>query len=258
VTLAEEAALASAATAAGVEEVLALKGTRRVSVCVPARNEAATVADVVDVIVALEVQGVVDEVVVVDDASSDGTGTVAALAGARVVASPLGPGKGEAMRAAAAATNGEIVVFVDADVVNFSPSFVTALIRPLLCDPAVELVKASYRRPFEGRPDEGGRVTELLAKPLLRRFFPELADLPQPLSGECAIRRSMLERVRLADGYGIEVGLLIDVYRLAGRAAIVDVDLGERVHRNHPLHDLRPHADQVLAAVLDRLEPLGA
>ena len=103
----------------------------------------------------------------------------------------------------------------------------------------------------------GGQVTELLTRPLLRRFFPALADVTQPLAGECAVRRAALEGVDLADGYGIEIGLLVDVYRRYGRDATVEVGLGERVHRNRPLHDLRPHADDVLGAVADRIDPLA-
>ena len=103
-----------------------------------------------------------------------------------------------------------------------------------------------------GRPDEGGRVTELLARPLLRRFFPDLADLAQPLSGECAVRRSTLADVVLADGYGVEIGLLIDVHRRYGSTAIAEVDLGERIHRNRPLHALRGHADDIVAALFER------
>lgn len=140
---------------------------------------------------------------------------------------------------------------------NFSAGFVIALLAPLLGDPTVEFAKARYRRPCDGVADEGGRVTELLARPLLRRFFPDLADLAQPLAGECAIRRTAIAELTLADGYGIEIGLLIDLYRRHGRDAIVEVNLGERVHRNRPLHDLRPHADDVLAAVAARIDALA-
>lgn len=237
---------------AQVEDVVQAKGTQRVSVCIPARDEGATVAGVVNVAINLVELGLVDEVVVVDDGSRDSTATSAAAAGARVIRSTEGPGKGQALRSAVEATSGDILVFVDADVTNFGARFIIELIRPLLFDPGIQLAKATYRRPLAGRANEGGRVTELLARPLLRHFFPEIAGTGQPLAGECALRRATLDLLDLADGYGIEIGLLIDVFRLYGRAAIVDVDLGERMHRNRALHELQPHVDQVLAAVLAR------
>lgn len=253
-TLTRDAAQALSGSALNIDELVVAKGSQRVSVCIPARDEAETVGHVVDVAVKLSRQGIVDEVVLADDGSRDSTGAVAAAAGARVVRTRNGPGKGQALRAAVLATTGDILVFVDADVTNFTCHFITEVMRPLLCDPNIHLAKATYHRPLAGRADEGGRVTELLARPLLRRFFPELAGIGQPLAGECAIRRSMLEGVNLSDGYGIEIGLLIDVFRIEGRSAIIDVDLGERIHRNHALHDLQPHADAVLATVVSRVD----
>lgn len=233
--------------------VAARKGTHRVSVCIPARDEEATVERVVRVVVGLRAAGVVDEILVVDDASCDDTARVAQRAGAAVVRSDGCHGKGQALRRAVRETTGDLLVFLDADVANFDQAYVLRLVLPLFEDPSVQLVKAAYDRPLLGEPSEGGRVTEILARPLLRRFFPELADVAQPLAGECAIRRSVLEWVVLDDGYGIEIGLLIDVCRAYGRGAVVDADLGERVHRNRPLAQLRPHADDVLAAVLARV-----
>lgn len=238
--------------AARVDAVVAAKAGQRIGVCIPARNEAATIASVVEVAARLRDVGLVDELLVVDDGSEDATASKARAAGASVMASPGGPGKGEALRTAVSATDSEIVVFLDADVTNFSPRFVTDLVAPLLHDAHTQLVKATYRRPLEGRPGEGGRVNELVARPLLRRFFPPLATIAQPLAGECAVRRAALDDLALADGYGIEIGLLIDVYLRYGLAAIAEGDLGERVHRNRPLGELRPHADDVLAAVLAR------
>jgi glucosyl-3-phosphoglycerate synthase len=230
----------------------ARKAGATVAVSVPARNEAATIGDVVDTVARLRHRGLVDEVVVVDDSSSDDTALEAAAAGAVVIPSVGGPGKGQALTAALAATSSDLLVFVDADVTNFSAKFVTTLIRPLFDDPSIHLVKASYRRALDGRPNEGGRVTELLARPLLRRFFPPLAGVAQPLAGESAVRRSALAGIELAPGYGIEIGLLVDILTRFGRSAIAEVDLGERVHRNRPLLDLQPHADEVLAALLER------
>ena len=224
----------------------------RVSVCIPARNEATTVAGVVGSVVALAgPEPLVDEVVVVDDGSTDATAAVAGAAGARVVRRLGPPGKGMAMADGARASTGDIVVFLDADVLNFGLHFVTALVEPLLLDPALVLVKGAYDRPTVGGAG-GGRVTELLARPLLRRLVPELAFLRQPLAGEVAIRRPALAGLVLERGYGVEIGMLIDVARRYGAAAIAEVDLGERIHRNRPLADLAGQADEVLEAVLSR------
>lgn len=237
-------ALAAAKRAAGLT----------VSVCIPARDEAATVADVVRTLVDTLVRGcaLVDEVLVADDGSSDGTGAAAAEAGARVLRRSGPPGKGCAMADAAGATTGDLVVFLDADVRNFGPHFVSGLLAPLLVDETVVLVKGAYRRPLNGVADEGGRVTELLARPLLGRLFPDLAFLAQPLAGEVAIRRSALAPLVLEPGYGVEIGMLIDVGRRFGPSAIVQVDLGDRVHRNRPLGELVGQARDVVAAMLDR------
>lgn len=242
-------------TAPGLSAVAAAKVASglRVSVCVPARNEAATVAGVVSPLVAaLEgPERLVDEVIVVDDGSVDATGSIAGALGARVLHRGRRPGKGAAMAEAARVANGDIVVFVDADVRNFGLHFVTGLVEPLLADPSVVLVKGTYHRAGNGGAG-GGRVTELLARPLLRRLVPELAFLRQPLAGEVAIRRHALDGLVLEPGYGVEIGMLIDVARRFGPAAVTQVDLGERVHRNRPLEELAGQADEVLAAVLSR------
>ena len=226
----------------------------RVSVCIPARDEAATVAGVVAPIVSMldRVPCLVDEVIVADDGSLDGTGAIAAGLGARVVRRSAPHGKGAAMAEAARAAQGDLLVFLDADVTNFAPGFVAALLGPLLVDQGVVLVKGSYRRALDGVAGEGGRVTELLARPLLERLFPELAFVRQPLAGEVAIRRSALDQLVLEPGYGVEVGMLIDVARRHGPEAVAQVDLGERIHRNRPLVELAGQAREVLAAVLDR------
>lgn len=225
----------------------------RIAVCIPARNEARTIGDVVSAAVQLRTAGFVDEVIVIDDASHDATIDVASAAGATVQASHGGPGKGQALRTAVAASDADILVFLDADVANFSGRFVTDLVDPLLRDPLLQLVKGSYARPLSGVAGEGGRVTELLARPLLRRFFPELGHLTQPLAGECAVRRSALTGIRLADGYAVEIALLIDMYLSHGAHAIGEADLGVRIHRNRPLRELAGHADAILAAVAERL-----
>jgi glucosyl-3-phosphoglycerate synthase len=224
----------------------------RVSVCIPARNEALTVAGVVSPLVAaLEAPvPLIDEVIVVDDCSTDGTGPIAEAFGARVVRREERPGKGAAMAEALSAARGDIVVFLDADVRSFGFHYVTRLVEPLLVE-GVVLVKGTYRRPDNGGTG-GGRVTELLARPLLRRLVPELEFLRQPLAGEVAVRRDALDGLALEPGYGVEIGMLIDVARRFGPAAIAQVDLGERLHRNRPLAELSVQADEVLAAVLTR------
>jgi glucosyl-3-phosphoglycerate synthase len=237
--------LASLKTAAGV----------RVSVCIPARDEAATVAGVLTPVVALVggAHALVDEVIVADDGSRDGTGRIAAALGARVVRRSAGHGKGAAMAEAARVAVGDIVVFLDADVSDFGAHFVPGLLEPLLVDGGAMLVKGYYRRPLDGVSGEGGRVTELLARPLLERLYPELAFVRQPLAGEVAIRRGALDGLVLEPGYGVEMGMLIDVARRYGPGAVAQVDLGERVHRNRPLAELSGQAREVLAAVLDRV-----
>ncbi|HSH59267.1 MAG TPA: glucosyl-3-phosphoglycerate synthase [Acidimicrobiales bacterium] len=238
-----------------VGDLVALKSDLTIAVCIPARDEAATIGLIVAACSRLVDSGLLDQVVVVDDHSSDVTAEAARFGGATVMVNPDGPGKGEALSFAVCNTTAEVLVFLDADVVNFSEQFVTGLVAPLLVDADLKLVKASYRRPLDDRPDEGGRVTELLARPLLERFHPDLAGMAQPLSGECAVRRAALDDVLLADGYGVEIGLLIDIYRRFGVHVIAEVDLGERIHRNRPLHQLQPHARDVLDAVLGRALP---
>ena len=242
-------------TTLGTSDAAAGKAAARltVSVCIPARNEAATLAGIVSTVVdALEGPApLVDEVIVVDDGSTDATGAIADALGARVVRRAGRPGKGAALAEAVRRANGDIVVFLDADVRNFGLHFVTALVEPLLADDGLVLVKGAYRRPTVDGVG-GGRVTELLARPLLRRLVPELAFLRQPLAGEVAVRRAALDGLALEPGYGVEIGLLIDVARRFGPGAIAQVDLGERIHRNRPLAELAGQADEVLAAVLSR------
>jgi glucosyl-3-phosphoglycerate synthase len=226
-----------------------------VSVCIPARDEEATIGPIVTCIRQELVEGarLVDEVIVVDDGSADATAAVAAMAGATIV-QVAGPqhGKGEAMARGAAEAAGEVVVFLDGDVENFAAHFVTGLAGPLLVDRRLRLVKGAYARPVGGQPDGGGRVTELVARPALSLLFPELEGVRQPLAGETAVRREVLDTLALAPGYGVELGLLVDVARTWGLPAIAQVDLGSRVHRNRPLHELAPQAREVLRAALDR------
>jgi glucosyl-3-phosphoglycerate synthase len=234
------------------------KGNRRISVCIPARNEAATVGSVVEAITSTltgRPAGVplVDEVLVIDDGSRDGTADVARGAGARVVPSDAAEGgKGQAMATALEASEGDLIVFVDADITNFGPHFVTGLLGPLLLNESLALVKGHYRRPLQGDADGGGRVTELMARPLIDVLFPFLSSIDQPLAGETAAPRSVLEKCGLADGYAVELALLVDVATLFGVERIAQVDLGTRIHRNRPLSELRPQSTDVLRAALAR------
>lgn len=240
--------------------VAAAKRGRRVSVCIPARDEESTVGLIVAAIrrELVEAIPVVDEIVVVDDGSTDLTASVAAAAGATVFASASvladydGHGKGHAMWKGVQATVGDVVVFCDADIRDFDPAFVLGLAGPLLCRDDVDFVKGFYERPVDGRPGEGGRVTELMARPLISALFPHLSDLAQPLSGECAARRDVLESLPFIGGYGVDLGLLIDVTERFGNAGLVQCDLGVRVHRNRTLSELGAQALAILQAGLIR------
>ncbi len=252
-----------------VETLLELKRRStepcRISVVLPARDEQATVGDVVTTIRRELVDAVplVDELVVMDSDSSDATAAVAAAAGARVVAChdvlpELGrlPGKGEALWKSLFVTTGDLMVFVDSDLVQVGAHYVTGLLGPLLTDERVGLVKAFYDRPLvteEGvHPYGGGRVTELAARPLLNLYWPALGGLIQPLSGEYAARRTLLERIPFACGYGVEIGMLIDVLALEGPGAIAQIDLGTRMHRHQGDLSLGVMSAEIQATALRR------
>ncbi|WP_371594621.1 glucosyl-3-phosphoglycerate synthase [Streptomyces virginiae] len=214
-----------------------------VSVVLPALDEEETVGAIVEVVRRELIEGLpvplVDELVVVDSGSADRTAEVAAKAGARVVHRdeilprlPALPGKGEVLWRSLLATHGDIVCFVDADLRDFSAAFVSGIVGPLLTDPDVHFVKAMYDRPLGDTPGQGGRVTELVARPLLNLHWPQLAGFVQPLGGEYAVRRSLLERLPFPVGYGVELGLLVDALHTVGLDALAQVDVGVRLHRH--------------------------
>ncbi|MFI5800658.1 glucosyl-3-phosphoglycerate synthase [Streptomyces sp. NPDC051677] len=212
-----------------------------VSVVLPALNEEETVGDIVAVIRhdLMHQVPLVDEIVVVDSGSTDRTAEVAAAAGARVVHRdailpriPAVPGKGEVLWRSLLVTTGDIVCFIDADLREFSSDFVSGIVGPLLTDPDVDLVKGMYDRPLAGAAGQGGRVTELMARPLLNMHWPQLAGFVQPLGGEYAARRSLLEQLPFPVGYGVELGMLVDALHLVGLDALAQVDVGVRKHRH--------------------------
>ena len=247
---------------------LAARKRHTVSLVLPAREVAGTIGAVLEAIAPLERLGLVDELLVVDAASRDGTARVAVAHGARTVDESdlqpeLGPalGKGDAMWRGLAATSGDIVAFVDTDTEDFHAGFVTGLLGPLLTDPDVAFVKGAFRRPLRVGdtilPDGGGRVTELVARPLLNLHLPDLAGFLQPLAGEVAARRTLLERLAFPVGYGVEIAMLIDALREAGLDALAQVDLGTRQNRHQPLRELSGMALAVLAAAERRIHGAG-
>ncbi len=248
-----------------IAELEAAKAGRTISVVLPALNEEETIESVIDSISPL-VDGLVDELIVLDSGSTDDTEIRAIAAGARVVSReqalpgvPTRPGKGEALWRSLAATSGDIVVFVDSDLINPHPMFVPWLVGPLLTGEGIHLVKSFYRRPLNvgdvgggAGATGGGRVTELVARPLLAALRPELGCMLQPLGGEYAASRELLTSLPFAPGYGVEIGLLVDTFDRLGLEAIAQVNLGVRAHRNRPLAELGAMSRQVIATLLSR------
>lgn len=254
------------ADAYALERIVELKASAAtsVSVVLPAREVAETLGPILDALAPLRAAGAIDELVVVDAASQDGTAAVAEQHGASVVQESEvmaghGParGKGDALWRSLAVTRGDVVAFLDSDTENFDDRFLRGLLGPLLQEPAVAFVKGAFRRPFRlGEttvPDGGGRVTELMARPLLNLYVPQLAGFVQPLAGEFAARRSLLVQLPFPVGYGVEIATLIDAYRIAGLGALAQVDLGERHNRHQSLHALGAMAYAVAVAAERRI-----
>jgi glucosyl-3-phosphoglycerate synthase len=248
------------------ERLAAVRG-RTVSVCLPARDEERTIGAILRELTPLREAQVIDQIVVVD-ASTDATGQIARELGAEVynqndLRPELGPvlGKGDAMWRSLSVLEGEVICFLDADSEHFGAHFACGLLGPLLCDSRIAFVKGLYRRPFKvgetTLPDGGGRVTELTARPLLNLFYPDLAGVAQPLAGEVAARRDLLERLPFVTGYGVDIALLVDAYMAVGLDALAQVDLEVRQNAHQPLRDLGPMAFAVMHALASRLERDG-
>lgn len=248
-----------------IDMALEAKGSTTVSMCIPCRNEVATIGSLVRHIRThlVDRHGLIDELIVLDDRSTDDTAVVAARAGATVV--PIdrvhalfgtGHGKGNALWATLAASQGDLVVWCDGDVTSFEPVWVPRLLMPLLRHDDLALVKATYHRPEQY--GGGGRTTELVARPLLSLFFPELTGLDQPLAGEFAGRRAYLEQIPFVEGWGAEIGMLIDLSQKFGADSIGQVDLDTRRHRHRSLLELSVQAAEVMATALARTPAAAA
>jgi glucosyl-3-phosphoglycerate synthase len=233
-----------------------------ISVCIPARNEEATIGALVAELATqrVEVGGFIDELIVMDHESTDRTADAARTSGARVVAanhvaSEWGPaqGKGDVLWRSLLVSRGDIVVWLDADLESLPGQCVERLAQPLIDHPEVVLVKGAFLRSLGGRPGEGGRVTEIAAKPALRLLAPELAHIAQPLSGQCALRRTAAEHLVFEIDYGVEVGMLLDLAYEHGAQSIREVNLGAIEHRHRSLRELSRQSEQVLRAILSRM-----
>ncbi len=253
-----------------VNALVELKKSQRISVCIPTLDEADTIGSIVSIIreTLVRANGFVDEILVIDSGSEDATREIAAAAGATVhLASEILPdderhhGKGENLWKALHVSAGDIICYVDGDISNFHPGFITGLVGPLLTDPEIDYVKAFYERPLaygdESHSTGGGRVSEILVRPLISLFYPELGGILQPLSGEYAARRSILESLAFPIGYGVEIAHLIDLARDGKIDSIAQTDLVKRIHRNRDDDELGSMAFAILRVVLRRLQRDG-
>jgi len=252
------------------EDLVARKHGQRIAVCIPTLNEAETIGAIVTCIRGslMDPVGLVDEILVIDSGSRDRTMEIAEAAGARAMLSAdiapehgSHPGKGENLWKALFATKADILCYIDGDISGFHPGFVTGLLGPLLTDPDIDYVKAFYQRPYDNgvsvHPNQGGRVSEILIRPLLSLFYPELAGIIQPLAGEYAARRSTLESLAFPTGYSVEIAHLIDLLMLGKAHRIGQTDLIRRFHRNRPDEELGPMAFAILRTIFHRLQRDG-
>ncbi len=242
-------------------ELAGLKGDTTVTVALPAKDEAATIGPIVSAIHTELVlkHGLVDELLVIDDHSEDETAHIAAEEGAIVLSAAdilaehgKGHGKGEALWKSLYASSGEVISWCDADIRNYDNRFILGIIGPLLTNSEIGFVKGFYQRPLRDDGEGGGRVTELMARPIIASLFPELGGLVQPLSGEFGGRRSLLEAIHFSQGYAVDLAMLIDLVAAHGPDVIAQVDLGTRVHRNRPLRELGPQSAAILGMALRR------
>ncbi len=237
-----------------------------ISLCFPTLNEAQTIGGILDIVRnSIYEPGLVDEVVVIDSNSMDRTVSIVRSAGFKVLQhSDILPGcgsfkgKGDALWKSLAVLKGDIIIWCDSDIMNFKPRFIYGILGPLLIDDRISYVKGFYRRPLKidssYLKSEGGRVTELLVRPLLNLFYPELSKVFQPLSGEYAGRREILESIPFSTGYGVEVGMLIEIYERFGLDVIAQVNLKRRVHRNQPLSALSMMSFGILQTLIRKLQ----
>jgi glucosyl-3-phosphoglycerate synthase len=241
-----------------------------ISLVIPAKNEEATIGAIVRCArqTCIERYALLDEIIVIDSCSTDATASVARNAGAAVYGvdelvpeCPPHAGKGMAMWASQRKATGDIILFLDADIVDFNERFIYGLVAPLLTRPELCFVKAWYRRPFSSGDTVdihgGGRVTEILVRPLLAAFYPFLARLYQPLSGEYAVRRQVLEQVPFSSGYGVDIGLILEIYRRFGIDCIAQVDVEVRNHRNRPVLELGAMSFAIIQTLLHNLHKDG-
>jgi glucosyl-3-phosphoglycerate synthase len=257
---------------ANLAQLIALKATNgnRISVCIPTLNEAETISEIVSVTrnSLMGQDGLVDEILVIDSGSNDDTSEIATAAGAKVYQSAeIAPehgsyrGKGENLWKALHVAQGDIICYIDGDISNFHPGFITGLVGPLLLDPHLDYIKAFYERPLDRgestRASNGGRVSEILIRPLISLFYPELTALIQPLAGEYAARRRVLEKICFPTGYGVEISHLIDLTQFGKLSSLAQTDLVKRVHRNRGDDELGQMAFAILRVVFRRLERDG-
>jgi glucosyl-3-phosphoglycerate synthase len=248
--------------------LIAAQRDHSVSVCLPTRECASTIGPIVGALCAQVDLGTIDDVVVIDANSADATAEVARAAGAQVhqeadLCADFGPclGKGDAMWRALTVLSGDVIVYLDADNAAFGAHYVTGLLGPIVCERSIDFVKAFYHRPFHqagiSLPHGGGRVNHLLARPVLSIFYPQLASIRQPLAGEVAAKRTLLEALPFASGYGVEVAMLIDAFNHLGASRIAQVDLDLHLNDHQPLPQLAKMSSIVMATIARRLAAEG-